>query len=633
MISPYGFWKSPITSDLIVSESIGLIDVLLDGQDVYWIETRPKEGGRYAVVRRSPAGSTEDLIPDPFSARTRVHEYGGGAATIAGGTLYFSNFADQRLHRRDPGASPQPISHQPGCRYADAVVDRSRDRLICVREDHSDPSKGVINTIVDVTLDGTRPDIVLISGNDFYSSPRLSPDGDRLAWTTWNHPSMPWMGTELWIGDVSRDGGIKGETKIAGGRDESIFQPEWSPGGALFFVSDRNEWWNLFRYDANGTRPVFPMDAEFGLPQWNFGMATFGFQSEHRIICSYIRNGVARLAVLDIDNQSLDPIELPYTEISAVRADSRVAVFLAGGPTAPASVVRIDLSTRQLEILVRSNPIAENPALRSYFSVPQSIEYPTEDGLMAYGLFYPPVNPDFDAPEGDLPPLIVKSHGGPTASASSTLDLRIQYWTSRGIAVVDVDYGGSTGYGRGYRNRLHGQWGVVDVDDCVNAAKFLVAGERVDPHRLAISGASAGGYTTLSALTFHHVFHIGGSYYGVGDLEALARDTHKFESHYLDWLVGTYPENRDLYKKRSPINFTQNLSVPIIFFQGDEDKIVPPKQAQSMVDAIRSKGLPFGYLLFQDEQHGFRRAENIKRALDAELDFYSALLFRVGLRF
>jgi dipeptidyl aminopeptidase/acylaminoacyl peptidase len=632
MISPYGSWKSPITSDLIVSEYIGLVDVLVDGLDVYWIETRPKEGGRYVVIRRSPTGKTEDVIHDPFSARTLVHEYGGGAAIVADGVLYFSNFADQRVYRRDPGAPPQAIS-RPGFRYADGVLNRNRDRLICVREDHTDPAKGVVNAVVDVPLSGTGDERVLVSGNDFYSAPRLSPDGDRLAWTTWNHPSMPWIGTELWIGDLSADGAVQDKIQIAGGPDESIFQPQWSPLGVLFFVSDRNEWWNLFRYDVNGVSAVFPADAEFGQPQWNFGMATFGFQSEHEIICTYIRKGVARLAVLDLDRKSLDPFELPFTEMSAVRVNSRVAVFLAGGPREPTSVVQLDLSTRKFEVLATSSRVAQNPFLRDFFSTPEPIEYPTADGLRAYGLFYPPANPEFHAPEGDLPPLIVMTHGGPTAAASSTLDLRIQYWTSRGVAIVNVDYGGSTGYGRTYRNRLRGQWGILDVDDCVNAAKFLIEQKKVDPGRLAIRGASAGGYTTLSALTFRRVFQIGASYYGIGDLEALAKDTHKFESHYLEWLVGKYPEERDLYLKRSPINFTQNISVPIIFFQGDEDKIVPPTQAQGMVNAIRSKGLPFGYILFRGEQHGFRMADNIKRALDAELDFYSTLLFRVGLQF
>ena len=619
-VASYGSWKSPITSDLIVSETIGLGQIALDGQDVYWIEQRPTEGGRYVIVRRTPDGRTTDVTPPPFNARTRVHEYGGGAFTVADGTIYFSNFADQRLYRQDPGAEPRPITPEADLRYADGVFDRRRGQMICVREDHTDPGREAVNTIVSLDLEGDDDGQVLVSGNDFYSSPRLSPDGSRLAWLTWNHPNMPWDGTELWVGELGGDGSLIQTERVAGGAAESIFQPEWSPDGVLHFVSDRTGWWNLYRWRDGQVEPVVEMEAEFGLPQWVFGLSTYAFESADRILCAYTRQGTWRLASLDTATGELEPIETPYTQIGGLRAAPGRVVFLAGSPTEPTSVVQLDLATRRFEVLRRSSEIEIDAG---YLSTPQEIEFPTERGLTAHAFFYAPQNRDYAAPPGERPPLLVIIHGGPTAATSSTLNLGIQYWTSRGLAVLDVNYGGSTGYGRAYRQRLEGQWGVVDVDDCVNGARYLVEQGTVDGNRLAIRGGSAGGYTTLSALTFRDVFKAGASYFGVSDLEALTKDTHKFESRYLDRLVGPYPERRDLYRQRSPIHFTQRLSCPMILFQGLEDKVVPPDQAETMFEAVRAKGLPVAYLPFEGEQHGFRRAENIKRALDAELYFYS----------
>lgn len=620
-VAPYGSWKSPITSELIVSERIMLGQIVLDGEDIYWIETRPTEGGRYVIVRRSPDGRTVDVTPPSFNARTLVHEYGGGSFVIEDGTVYFSNFTDQRLYRQNAGAEPQPVTPEANLRYADGVIDRKRRRIICVREDHTEPGREAVNTLVSLALDGGGDGgQVLVSGNDFYSSPRLSPDGSRLAWLTWNHPNMPWNTTELWVGEIREDGSLGAAEQVAGGIDESIFQPEFSPDGTLYFVCDRTGWWNLYRWHNGHIEPLCEMEADFGVPHWVFARSTYAFESAERIICSYNQEGTWHLASLDTTSGKLEVIETPYTAIDFLRAAPGQAVFLAGSPTEPMSVVQLDLATRKLKVLRRSSEVKIDA---EYLSMPMAIEFPTEGGLMAHAFFYAPKNGDYVAPPGVRPPLLVISHGGPTGATSSVLNLIIQFWASRGIAVVDVNYGGSTGYGRAYCQRLKSQWGVVDVDDCVNSTRYLIERSEVDAERLIIRGGSAGGYTTLCALTFRDIFKAGASYYGISDLEVFAKDTHKFESRYLDWLVGSYTENRDLYRERSPMNFIERLSCPVIFFQGLEDKIVPPNQAEIMVEALRAKGLPVSYIPFEGEQHGFRRAANIKRALDAELYFYS----------
>jgi dipeptidyl aminopeptidase/acylaminoacyl peptidase len=619
-IAPYGSWRSPITSELIVSEVIGLGAAGFEGQDIYWSELHPKEGGRIVVVRQNPDGNTTELTPSPFNARTRVHEYGGHAYVIENGTVYFSNFTDQRLYRQDPGSPPRPITPETALRYADYVVDRRRNMLLCVREDHTGSGEAV-NTLVKVKCDGDeRGGEVIVAGNNFYSNPRLSPDGSRLAWLTWNHPNMPWDGTELWEGELDADGSIVRAGRIAGGPDESIFQPEWSPDGLLYFVSDQTGWWNLYRWREGGVEALCPMEAEFGQPQWVFGRSTYAFESASRLICTYTQRGVSHLASLDTVTLNLEEIETPYQYLVDVRASPGRVLFTAGSPTEKLSINLLDLNTRQIAVLRRAS---ETQVDSGYISIPQQIEFPTEGGLTAYGFFYPPRNKDFAAPQGEKPPLLVMSHGGPTGATVPVFDEETQYWTSRGIAVLDVNYGGSTGYGRAYRQRLNGKWGVVDVDDCVNGARYLAARGQVDGNRLMITGGSAGGYTTICALTFQDVFKAGASHFGLGDLETFVKDTHKFESRYLDTLVGPYPDRRDLYRERSPIHFTDRLNCPLILFQGSEDKIVPPDQSRRMYEAAKAKGIPVAYLEFEGEQHGFRKAENIKRALDAELYFYS----------
>ena len=624
---PYGTWKSPITADVIASGGVGLDQLSIDGADIYWIEARPAEGGRHVIVRRTPDGRTADVTPLPFNARTRVHEYGGGAYVVRDGTVFFSNFSDQRLYRQDPGAGPRPITPAADYRYADGVVDDRRGRLICVREDHSAPGGEATNALVSVSLDGGGVR-VLASGHDFFSSPRLSPDGSRVAWLAWDHPNMPWDGTELWVADVTPDGSLGRTARVAGSAAESIFQPEWSADGGLYFISDRTGWWNLYRWRGAGVEPLCSMEAEFGGPQWIFGLSTYGFTSPGRLLCAHKAQGTWRLGGFDPSTGALDPLDLPYTQVWSVHCQrdssgSRPgpwAVCGAGGPSEPASVIRIDLRSRRPELLRRSIAASPDPG---YLSAPDAIEFPTGQGVTAHAFFYAPRNRDFTAPAGERPPLMVRSHGGPTGAVGTMLNLEIQFWTSRGYAVLDVNYGGSTGYGRAYRERLYGRWGIVDVDDCVNGARYLAGQGLVDPRRLIIQGGSAGGYTTLCALTFRDTFTVGASYYGIGDLEAMRHETHKFESRYLDRLIGPYPERRDLYRERSPIHFVDRLSCPMILLQGLEDKVVPPNQSEMMFQAVKRKGLPVAYLAFEGEQHGFRRAGTIKRALEAELYFYS----------
>jgi dipeptidyl aminopeptidase/acylaminoacyl peptidase len=630
-VAPYGSWRSPITADLIVADTVDLPEVWLDGDDVYWCEGRPKEGGRFVVVKYGLDGPAEDVTPPSFNVRTRVHEYGGAAALVREGTVYFANFADQKLYRQAFGESPQAIGQTAQCRYADAVFDGARRRLILVREDHRVSESQPVNAVAAVAIDGSS-EVVLVEGNDFYSNPRLSPDGRKLAWLTWNHPHMPWVTTELWVGELDQAGQIASRRKIAGSQTESLFQPEWSPEGILHFVSDRTGWWNLYRESSGEIETLFSKEAEFGQPLWNLGASTYAFVGGGRIVCSYREGGKTRITVLDSAGGQRE-LDLSFTEVSNLLAAKGSILLRGGAPNEPACIARVTLEPLQCKVLRKASTIAENAELRACLSTPSLLEFPTANAKSAFLWYYPPHNPDFAAPPDELPPLVIKCHGGPTAAASSMLDLRIQFWTSRGFAVADVDYGGSSGYGREYRERLHRQWGVVDVQDCTSAAKFLAEKKLADPVRAAITGASAGGYTTLCALTFGDYFKIGASHYGVADLETLASDTHKFESHYLDWLIGKYPEERQTYIDRSPIHATDRLKVPVILFQGEEDKIVPPDQAELIAGSIRAKGLPLGYLLFAKEDHGFRIAENIKRSLEAELYFYSSLLVRGGLRF
>lgn len=620
--APFGSWKSPITSDLITQSTIGVGSVSVDGRNVYWLEGRPKEGGRQVLMRRDAAGKVTEVTPSPFNVRTLAHEYGGGAYLVNNDVVYFVNFADQRVYRQEIGSEPKALTAEANVRYADFVLDEKRNRLIAVQEDHTTPGQEPITTISSISLKDGSAEMV-IAGNDFYAAPRISPNGMFMSWMSWNHPNMPWDESLVWCGNVGNDGWVTNMRQIAGGPGESVFQPHWSPEGELFYVSDRSGWWNIYRHtDYEGEFEIASKESDFGFPLWNFGMQTYDFADASTIVCAYSDEGTYRLATIDTTSGAMKTFDLPYTDIQSVKAANGKAYFRGSGPQDPAAIVELDLASGKTTVLKGSVELDIDPG---YLSQPETIKFPTGGGKEAYAFFYPPKNKDYSAPSGELPPLIVKSHGGPTAAATTALSLGIQYWTSRGFAVVDVNYGGSTGFGRDYRSRLYSSWGLVDTEDCVNAAKYLVERRSVDGNKLAIAGGSAGGYTTLCALTFHNTFKAGASHYGVSDLEALATDTHKFESRYLDRLVGPYPLASDVYQQRSPIQHVDKLNCPLIFLQGLEDKVVPPNQSEMMVNALRKKGVPVAYVTFEGEQHGFRKAENIKRALDSELYFYSRI--------
>jgi dipeptidyl aminopeptidase/acylaminoacyl peptidase len=606
---------------MVASGVTRLGQIEIEGNDIYWSEMRPSEEGRYVIVRHSPDGETIDVNPPPFNARTRVHEYGGGAYKVNKDTVYFTDFKDQRIYQMKLDEKPRSITPQTALRYADFVFDHRRCRIICVQEDHRKQGEEAVNTIISMDFNG-KDVKKIVSGNDFYSSPRISPDGRHLAWITWNHPHMPWDKTELWVGELSDDDSVDESIRVAGKLHESVVQPLWSPENVLYFVSDRSNWWNIYSWTDGHVTPICPMEAEYATPHWIFAQSNYAFESEHKIVCSYTKRGEWYMSQLDTETSQINELRIPFTHISDLHASNHYVAFIGGSPQESFSVVKLDLDTYLIEVLRQSSEFSVDPG---YFSQPKPIEFPTENGLTAHAIYYQPRNKDYTAHSDTRPPLLVFVHGGPTSATSTTLSLSIQFWTSRGFAVVDVNYGGSSGYGRAYRQRLNGQWGVVDIDDCVNAAQYLVHVGEVDGNKLAIRGGSAGGYTTINALTFRDVFKAGASYYGISDLEVFVQDTHKFESRYLDTLIGPYPERQDLYRDRSAINFLDQLQIPLILFQGLEDKIVPPNQAELIVKALRKKGRPVAYLPFEGEQHGFRQAKNIKRSLEAELYFYSRI--------
>lgn len=610
-----GTWTSPITAAVVAAGATPLSSLMLDGANPTWLEGRASEAGRSTLV-----SSRGELTPAPFNVRSKVHEYGGGAYVVAEGVAWFSNHADSRLYRVDfgveAGAQPVPLTAEGNQqRYADFVVDARRRRLVAVREDHAAGSHYPENTIAAIGFDGSET--VLVDGNDFYAAPRISPDGRHLAWLCWDHPRMPWEGSELWLADILEDGSLVNGRLVAGGPQESVCQPEWSPGGVLHFVSDRSGWWNLYRYEGGVVQALCPRAAEFGGPLWTFGGSLYGFRSDDEIVCAYIEGGVSKLARLR--GGRLTEVPTPYEEIRELRVNAHTVALLGGAPTIALELARIDVDSGRHEVLARS--IAQLPAV-GYLSVPQSISYPSANGRVAHAFHYPPTNADFAPRAGELPPLIVIGHGGPTGMAASTLKLATQFWTSRGFAVLDVNYGGSTGFGRAYRDLLKGQWGVVDVEDCVAGARYLAAQGLVDRDRLLVRGSSAGGLTTLSALAFHDVFKAGACYYGVSDLAGLDADSHKFESHYNQYLIAPPEQAEQVYRARSPIHHTDKLTRPMIFFQGLDDMVVPPQQSETMVEALRARRVPVAYLTLEGEGHGFRKAESVVRTLEAELVFY-----------
>ncbi len=639
-IAPYGTWTSPITPEWLTLSQKRFGTIVLDGDTIYWDELRPSENGRSVVVQLSPEGEKRDMTPENFSVRTRVHEYGGSPFTVHQGKVYFVNDKDQRIY-----LGTEPLT-EPGIRFADLQI--FPPYLVAVGEKENE------NFLICLHLT-TKKWEKIASGNDFYASPTFNNEGTELAFLTWNHPQMPWDGTELMVGDF-KNGHLTNVKKIAGGKAESIFQPSWSPSNLLHFVSDRTGWWNLYQND----KPLFPAKAEFGLPQWVFGMSTYAFTGD-KIIAASVKDGrwslvfdfkspstylhpdlpavhsVERAGIFkqdvkrkreaqrdkdgsnmytDFCNQTLD---LPWTYYSQIRANKNFAVFIAGSSLEDKSIYKYDFAKKK-SILLAHNV---HPHLDSgYISEGQFLTYPSAKGRKAHAFYYAPKNKDFEAPKGTYPPLLVLTHGGPSAATSHTFDLKIQYWTSRGFAVLDVDYGGSTGYGRAYRDALNGNWGIVDVEDCEAGANYLVHQKKADPKKLAIRGGSAGGYTTLAALTFGKTFTVGASYYGVSDLTALAEETHKFEARYLDTLIGPYPAQKKLYEKRSPLFNVDKLNCPVIFFQGSEDLIVPLNQAEKMYEALKKRHIMTELVVYEGEQHGFRKAHNIRDSLEKELAFY-----------
>jgi dipeptidyl aminopeptidase/acylaminoacyl peptidase len=617
---------------MLATGGVRLSQTWLEDGVAYWVEGRPAEAGRAVVVKGDPFSAPVDVTPEGSNVRTMAHEYGGGSYCVHRGVVFFSNFEDQRLYRQDPDRAPVPITREVedgGWRFADGRVTADGRWWIGVRERHDLGPRvaDVVNELVVVPTDGSADPRTIAGGRDFYSDPRISPDGARLTYLTWSLPWMPWDGNELHVAALEPEGSLSDDVHVAG-RDgeESIWQPTWAPDGSLVFASDRSGWWNLERWDGSERSPLHPVEAEFGYPQWVFGERSFGFLADGRIVCLYDTGGRTHVGLLDAATGELLDLDLPYDALDAIgmSTEGSVAVFTMGSATASDRVLWLDFSTRGVEELRVAVDVAVDEA---YLSVPRAIEFPTEGGRTAHAFYYPPRNPGFQGPAGERPPLIVMAHGGPTANTTSLFAPANQYWTSRGFGVVDVNYGGSTGYGRAYRQRLNGNWGVVDLQDCVAAARHLAEQGEVDGAKLLVRGGSAGGYLVMCALTFTDDFAAGASYFGIADLEPFATgDTHKFESTYEHTMVGPWPEAADLYRARSPINSIDLLRTPMLVLQGTEDKVVPPSQAETIVKALDDGGIPHAYVLFEGEGHGFRKAETIVAAREAELSFYAQIL-------
>lgn len=654
---PYGSWRSPITADVLLQTAIGLGDAYFDGGDIVWLETRPEQRGRGVVVRLAPGSSMPvDVTPafkenEPyFDVRTSVYSYGGGAWLVDNGTIYFSNRSDGRLYRQDRGnsnpvaltpAGQRPSGTGPRYLYADGVIDRRRNRWIGVREDWSrvvegDPDekkRQPVHEIVAVDLNAPDAGARLVAGEDFYAAPRLSPDGSWLAFVSWNHPQMPWQGTTLKLVELDDAGVVRASpVLVAGSRSISIDQPRWSPDGSeLWFISDESGWWTLYRYvmATRSAAQVVALQAEFTQPQWTLAGSNYASGSNNTVVAAYGRDGLMKIAAIDRDTGRLTDIDVPYSAFSSVRADeSGNVVFVAGSALTPPSVIALDLARGSHRVIKTSTTVADEETIRRHLSTAEPVTFPTTNGQHAHALFYPPFNADFEGPAGEPPPVVVLCHGGPTSQARTSLSLGIQYWTSRGIAILDINHRGSSGYGRAYRDLLEKNWGIIEVEDCIAAVRHLAGQGRVDQRRAVIKGGSAGGFTTLAALTFHNFFKAGSCHYGIGNLETLAQETHKFESHYLDWLIGPYPEQAAIYRARSPAFHVDRLSTPVIFFHGEDDPVVPPNQSLEMAESIKAKGLAFGCLLFMGEQHGIRELENQRRVIEAEHDFLSFEVFR-----
>ena len=620
-ISPYGSWSSSLSLDHMVEDVVRLAEPAVDGATLYWVETRPSEQGRTVLVTCAPGLEQTDLTPVNYSVRSRAHEYGGGSYLARGDRVWFVNDSDQCIYTQIlPAGSPERLTASGAMRFADMELDLARNRLLAICEDHGndgDPE----NLIVGVDLDTGEISIV-INGADFYSNPRLSPDGSKLSWLSWNHPNLPWNMTELWLAEVGADGEIREQRCISLGEDESVFQPQWSPNGELYFVSDRSGWWNLFRFRNDTTEVVIPEQAECGLAQWVFGMSTYAFPDPDQVVVATTRNGSWQLSKFGLETGQREALAGDWTSIDGVAAGDGRILMLAGGGVRALSVVSMDLQGEETVLKSAIDGTLDQSAI----SEPQVVTFATSDGDHAHGFFYPPSNPEFRGPIKEKPPLLVVCHGGPTSATATTLRLDIQFWTSRGFAVFDVNYRGSTGYGRSYRQKLYGTWGLADVDDCIHGARYLAQKGLVDNKRMAIRGGSAGGYTVLNALTCHDEFSAGSSFFGIGDLERMFETTHKFEASYDHWLIGPKGTRKAIVEQRSPINFADRIKCPVIFFQGLDDKVVTPDQSISMVQALKNNNVPVAYIEYEGEGHGFRQSQNIRRSYEAELYFFGKVM-------
>jgi dipeptidyl aminopeptidase/acylaminoacyl peptidase len=616
LTAAYGSWSSPVTVEMMTSASVGLGTPTVDGADLYWTEARADQGGRTTLFRQAPGREPVELTPEPFYVRSRVHEYGGGEYAARSGVAVFSHFADGRLYLVRGESAPTPLTPEAAHRFGDLRVHPERNLVLAVREDHTGQGEAV-NTIVALDLGGPNATggVVLCEGADFYANPELSADG-RLAWTEWDHPAMPWDSTRIRVGRLDHDR-VTDVQEVAGGAGESAVQPRWTPGGTLIFLSDRTDWWNLYAWSGGATHPLHPAEAEFANPMWRLGQHPYAVIDDDRLLVTWSTNGAGCVGVLTQSTGELTSLAPVGTSTASVSVGAGSAAAVLSSPERPPRLAQVDLTSGTWRQVRAASDVLLDEAL---VSLAQPVSWSSGQGPV-YGWFYPPTNPGYAAPAGTLPPLITLSHGGPTAYSGAGFSLAVQYWTSRGIAILDVNYGGSTGYGRAYRERLQGTWGLVDVADCAAGAVAMGENGLADPRRLAISGGSAGGYTTLRALTATDVFSAGISLYGVGDLELLAKDTHKFESRYLDGLVGPYPAAMQTYRDRSPVHHVDQLSAPILLLQGADDQVVPPNQAETMAAAARTKGLPVALIVFAGEGHGFRRAENIRASIEAQLAF------------
>lgn len=619
-VAPFGAWKSPISPAMAASEGVGVGDVAVDGANVYWVESLPDEDGRNAVMMANGTG-VQPVLPKNFSALNMVHEYGGGNLVAGGGVIHFPNAADQRLYVKAPGQRAKAITPEGPWRYADCTEDKPRRRLVCVREDHR-VAGDVKNTLVAISSVGDGDVKILFEGADFVAAPRVDAAGGRIAWVSWNHPNMPWEATTLWVADIRADGALENQREVATGH--SSVEPQWAADGRLYFVSDRSGWWNIYRFDGKKTTPLSPMAAEFSAPAWQFNASSYALLTDDRLVAAVTRNAITGLVEIDIGTGKSKAIDTPFVGIRSLRRyDDHHVVFVGDRVDRPPCLVKLDIATGKFSLLHVSRKMK---VANGYISRAQEITFPVASGEISHAFYYPPRNSDYAGPEGRRPPLIVMAHGGPTANATPALSLAIQYWTSRGFAFLDVNYRGSSGYGRDYRNKLKGQWGVVDIQDVIKGAEYVAGKGLADPKRLIVRGGSAGGYVVLASLAFHNVFATGASYYGIGDLAALAKDTHKFESRYMESLVGPYPARADLYTARSPVKHIDGFKTPLILFQGLDDQVVPPTQSAAIANALRQKHIEVEYYTYPGEGHGFRKAENIIDSLNRELAFYRRIL-------